>query len=157
LLHVEIEVSSVVPATPERVWARVSTMEGVNHELMPLVRMTCPRRYAGLHLDPDIVPLGERLFRSWILLLGVVPVDWDDLTLVRIEPGHGFLESSTMLSQRRWVHERTLTPVDGGCRVTDRVKFEPRLPGLGRVFLPLFRFFFRHRHRRLARWFDQQE
>ena len=145
--------SSVVPATPARVWARVSTMAGVNYELRPLVSMTCPRRYAGLRLDPDLVPLGERIFRSWILLLGILPIDWDDLTLVRIERGVGFLESSTMLSQRRWVHERTLAAVDGGCRVTDHITFEPRLPGLGRVFLPVFRFFFRHRHRRLARWF----
>src|SRR4029077_13176970 len=127
----EFEVSSVVSATPERVWARVSTMEGVNHELMPLVRMTCPRRYAGLRLDPEIVPLGVRAFRSWVLALGILPVDWDDLTLVRIEPGRGFLEDSTMLSQRRWVHERTLAAVDGGCRVTDHIRFEPRLPGLG--------------------------
>ncbi len=153
----EFEVSSVVPATPERVWARVSTMEGVNHELMPLVRMTCPRRYAGLRLDPAIVPLGVRAFRSWVFALGILPVDWDDLTLVRIEPGRGFLEDSTMLSQRRWVHERTLAPVDGGCRVTDHIRFEPRLPGLGGVFLPLFRFFFRHRHRRLARYFGTKE
>jgi ligand-binding SRPBCC domain-containing protein len=153
----EFEVSSVVPATPEAVWARVSTMDGVNHELMPLVRMTYPRRYAGLRLDPDVVPLGERVFRSWILLLGLLPIDWDDLRLVRIERGRGFLESSTMLSQRRWVHERTLAAVHGGCRVTDRITFEPRLPGLGRVFLPVFRFFFRHRHRRLARYFGREE
>ncbi|HET9471713.1 MAG TPA: hypothetical protein VFO24_11465, partial [Usitatibacter sp.] len=113
--------------------------------------------YAGMSLDPDIVPLGERIFRSWILLLGVLPIDWDDLTLVRIERGLGFLESSTMLSQRRWVHERTLVAVDGGCRVTDHITFEPRLPGSARVFLPVFRFFFRHRHRRLARWFRAEE
>jgi ligand-binding SRPBCC domain-containing protein len=144
------EVSSVVPATPEAVWARVSTMEGVNHELRPLARMTYPKRAAGMRLDPAVVPLGERLFRSWVLLFGFLPVDYDDLTLVRIEPGRGFLESSRMLSQRRWTHERRLEPVAGGCRVTDRIAFEPRLALLGRAFLPVFRFFFRHRHRRLA-------
>ena len=36
--------------------------------------------------------------RSWILLFGVMPVDYDDLGLERIEPGRGFLERSTMLT-----------------------------------------------------------
>jgi len=153
VLH-RFEVSSVVPASPAAVWARVSTIEGINHELTPLARMTCPARFVGL--DPAHVPLGERLFRSWILLFGILPVDFDDLTLVRVEPGRGFLESSTMLSQRRWIHARILEPVDGGCRVTDRIGFEPRLPVGGGAFLALFRFFFRHRHRRLGRFFSTE-
>ena len=153
MLH-RFEVSSVVPASPAAVWARVSTIEGINHELMPLAAMTCPARFAGL--DPATVPLGERLFRSWILLFGVLPVDFDDLTLARVEAGRGFLETSTMLSQRQWVHERILEPVDGGCRVTDRIGFEPRIPGGARAFLALFRFFFRHRHRRLAQFFAKE-
>lgn len=146
------EVSSLVPASPAEVWARVTTIEGINDELMPLARMTCPKRF--VRIDPASVPLGERLFRSWILLLGFLPVEYDDLTLVRIEPERGFLEDSTMLSQRRWIHERMLEPVAGGCRVTDRIRFEPRLPGTGRVFLAVFRLFFRHRHRRLVRHFS---
>jgi len=151
------QVSSIVPATPAVVWDRVATMAGVNHELLPLVRMTCPRTFAGMRLDAAANVLGQRLFRSWVLLFGILPVDWDDLTLVRIEPGRGFLESSTMLSQRRWVHERTLEAVPGGCRVTDRIEFEPRLPVPAGVFLRLFRFFFRHRHRRLGRFFSKEE
>ncbi len=153
-LH-EFQVSSVVPATPAEVWARVSTVEGINFELMPLARMTCPRRFAGI--DPAVVPLGQRLFRSWILLFGLLPIDYDDLTLVRVEAGRGFLESSRMLSQRRWVHERTLEAVPGGCRVTDRIGFEPRLPAAARVFLRVFRLFFAHRHRRLGAFFARKD
>jgi ligand-binding SRPBCC domain-containing protein len=145
------EVASVVAASPAVVWRRVSTIAGVNAELMPLARMTCPAAFAGRSLAD--APLGERAFRSWILLFGVLPVDWDDLCLVRVEPGRGFLESSTMFSQRRWIHERTLEPVAGGCRVTDRVAFEPRLALAGPVFRPVFRFFFRWRHRQLRRAF----
>jgi hypothetical protein len=147
------QVSSVVPATPAEVWARVATIEGVNHELLPLARMTCPREFAGMRLDAAHASPGQRLFRSWILLFGVVPIDWDDLTLVRVDPGRGFLESSTMLSQRRWIHERTLETVPEGCRVTDRIEFEPRLSLPSGLFVGAFRFFFRHRHRRLAGWF----
>jgi hypothetical protein len=146
------EVTSVVPATAAAVWRRVSTMAGVNDELMPLVRMTHPRGMESL--DGTDVPLGEKLFRSWILLFGVVPVDYDDLTLLRVTPGEGFSESSPMLSQRRWSHERVLEDVPGGCRVTDRIAFVPRMAWLGSVYLPIFRAFFHHRHRRLRRFFQ---
>ena len=149
------QVSSVLPATPAEVWARVATIEGVNHELLPFARMTCPRAFAGMRLDAAPVVPGQRLFRSWILLFGILPVDWDDLTLVRVEPDRGFFESSTMLSQRRWIHERTLETVPGGCRVTDRIEFEPRLSLPSGLFHGVFRFFFRHRHRRLAQWFSK--
>jgi hypothetical protein len=150
----EFQVTSVVPATPAAVWARVSTMAGVNAELMPIARMTHP---AGLdRLDGADVPLGRRLFRSWVLLFGVLPVDWDDLTLLRVEPGRGFLESSTLLSQRRWTHERLLEAVPEGCRVTDRVGFEPRLPVLAGVHAAIFHLVFRHRHRRLRRAFARR-
>lgn len=151
----EFRISSLVPASPAEVWARVSTIEGINFELMPLARMTCPAGFVGL--DPARVRLGERLFRSWVLLFGLVPIEYDDLTLLRVEPGRGFLESSRMLSQRRWVHERTLEAVPGGCRVTDRIGFEPRLPGSGRGFLGVFRFFFAHRHRRLRAFFARKD
>ena len=139
-------VSSQLYAPPDVVWERVTSFEGVNHELMPIVRMTAP---AGVEaLRPEEVTIGERLFRSRILLFGLLPIDYDDITLVRIEPGRGFLERSPMLSQRVWEHERTLEPRSGGTLVTDRVEFEPRLPG-GGALRPLFHAVFRHRHRRL--------
>lgn len=151
MARASFEVSSVVPATAAQVWARVSTPQGVNDELLPLARMTWPA--AVDRLDPTTVPLGERICRSWVLLFGFLPVDYDDLTLVRVEPERGFLERSTMLSQRVWQHERTLEPVAGGCRVTDRITFEPRVAPLAPVYRVVFRFFFQHRHRRLRRAF----
>jgi hypothetical protein len=45
-------------------------MRGVNLELFPLVRMTHPH---GLDsLAERRVPLGARVFRSWILLAGIL-------------------------------------------------------------------------------------
>ena len=145
------EVASIVPAAPAAVWDRVTTFEGVNDELMPLVRMTCPP--AMRRIDPATVPLGRPWFRSWLLLFGFLPFDFDHLRLVAIEPGRGFHEDSTMLSQRRWIHRRTLEPVPGGTRVVDRIAFEPRIPGSGALLRPVFRAVFRHRHRRLAAYF----
>ena len=52
----------------------------------------------------------------------------DHLTIVELDPGRRFLERSTMLSIRRWEHERTLVERDGGCEVTDRVTFQMRPP-----------------------------
>lgn len=147
----EFTVRSELAAPREHVWERVSSVAGVNAELRPLVRMTAPRDVE--RFEPETVPIGERLFRSWILLFGVLPIDYDDITLVRVEAGHGFLERSPMLSQRRWEHERTLEDAGGGCRVTDRVRFEPRIGPLAPLLLPLFRAVFRHRHRRLRREF----
>lgn len=133
------------------VWDRVTTPAGINDEMYPYLRMTLPR---GLEsLDPGSVELGERLGRSWILLFGLLPFDYDDICLTRLEPGEGFLERSTMLSQRAWEHERTLKPVEGGCEVTDRVRWEPRIGILASPLRPIFGWFFRHRHRRLVRHF----
>ena len=68
------------------------------------------------------------------LLFGLIPFDYDDLCVERLDPGVGFLERSKMLSARVWEHERTLEPLDGGgTRVTDRVRFEPRVRVAGRV------------------------
>jgi len=134
------------------VWARIASFEGINDEFRPWLRMTAPRdvRAKGL----EAVTLGERLCRSWILLLGVVPFDYDDITLVRLEPGRGFLERSTMLSQREWEHERTIEPDgDGRCTVTDRVAFTPRFRLPASLVTPLVRATFRHRHARLRRRF----
>ena len=148
----ELRVASRVSAPREEVWQRVTTPEGVNGELMPIVRMTLPRGVK--RLDLDSVPVGKPIGRCWILLFGLVPIDWDDLVLERLDPPSGFLERSSMLSMRTWEHERTLEPTpDGGCVVRDRVRFEPRLPVPARALLPLYKTVFRHRHRRLRRHF----
>ena len=148
----EFTISSRLAAPASEVWARVTTAEGVNAELMPLARMTIPRGRADLSIA-DIED-GTTIGRSWVLLFGLIPFDYDDIHLERIEPGRAFHERSTMLSQRRWEHDRTVEP-DGEreCTVTDRVLFEPRLPVPPSLLLPVFRAFFRHRHRRLRRRF----
>ena len=146
----EFVASSRLDAPAERVWEHATTPEGVNDELRPFVRMTHP---ADVGFTPETVVPGERLFRSWILLFGVVPIDYDDITLVRIDPGRGFLERSPMGSQRVWEHERRIEPDGTGCVVVDRVLHQPRAPVGGRWQSKLFRQFFLHRHRRLRRRF----
>jgi ligand-binding SRPBCC domain-containing protein len=152
----EITVASRLEAGPDRVWERVITPAGINDEMRPYLRMTIP---AGVEqLDLASVTPGECLGRSWILLFGLVPFDYDDITLVRIDEGRGFLERSRMLSQRTWEHERTLEPAGGGqCVIRDRVRWEPRLGLPGRPLRRVIHRFFRHRHRRLRRRFGGVE
>jgi hypothetical protein len=147
----EIDVSSELAADADAVWARAIDPAGINYELRPLLRMTIPAGAADFGLDD---PEPGHIGRSWLLLFGFLPFDYDDITVVRVEPGRGFLERSSMLSQRLWEHERTLEPLgEDRCRVTDHLAWEPRLPLPGAWLRPLIGFVFRHRHRRLQRAF----
>lgn len=145
----------MVGVAAERMWARATAPAGINDELRPLLRMTVPHRLKGLTVGD--VPLGEPLGRSWILLLGLIPVEYDDLCLIERDPGRRFLERSSTLTLRTWQHERIVAPIDSGsCRVTDRLGFELRgplaaLPGSTGITQAIVGALFRHRHRRLAR------
>lgn len=147
-----IKTTSYVPAPRETVWDFVTSPEGINYELMPVVRMTVPR---GLRrLGAADIREGERLGRSWILALGLIPFDYDDIFIAELEPGYRFLETSRMLSMCSWRHERTLADWGTGCKITDEVSFElraplARVPGSNRFVRGLVGRVFAHRHRRL--------
>ncbi len=146
----EFRIASTLAAAPAAVWDRATSPEGINAELGPLLRMTVPRGVDSL----DLRQLGPGLLgRSWILLFGFIPFDYDEIGLERIEPERGFLERSTMLSQRLWEHERTLEADGEGTVIVDRLAWEPRLPLPGRLLRPLIAATFRHRHRQLQRHF----
>src|SRR6266508_3108235 len=144
-----IEVSSRLDAAPEEVWNWVVTAEGVNDELRPWLRMTVP----GGDFDLSSVEVGKPIGRSWVLFLGLIPIDYDAINLEEIDEGRGFVERSRMLSQRFWEHIRTIRPVEGGVVLTDAIAWEPRLPVPGSAMRPLFRAIFGHRHRRLRHRF----
>jgi ligand-binding SRPBCC domain-containing protein len=148
-----VERTTAVPAPAEAVWDRVTSIDGINHELRPWMRMTVPRHLRDATLD-DLV-LGEPAGRSWVLALGVIPFDYDDVTVVERGPGLRFLERSPMGSMRLWQHERYVEPDgDGACTVTDRLTFEPRVRAATRLARGLVERIFAHRHRRLLAWFD---
>ena len=63
-----------------------------------------------------------------------------------------------MASMRRWVHDRTVIAApSGSTEVIDVVTFSPRwaLVPIGPVLRSVLAAFFRHRHRRLARYFTR--
>ena len=152
MVGVEVVRSVVVPAPRELVWARVVTPEGIDHELRPVLSMTMPRA----HRDATIadVPVGEPLGRAWLRLGGVLPVEYDALQLVDVDPPRSFHERSSMAMARVWEHRRTLEELaDGSTLVTDRLRLVPRVPLPAPLLRTLVGALFEHRQRRLAAWF----
>lgn len=124
----------------------------MNREFRPFLRMTFPSDIGDLTVGWQP---GKRLFRSWLLLAGIVPIDYDDVVFEEVEPGQRFLERSTLLSQRVWEHERRIEPTRGGSRVTDRVYFVPRWAWLAGLYRFVFSAVFRWRHHNLRRLFGE--
>lgn len=148
------QIRSALATGADEVWAHVTTPAGINGELAPWLRMTIPREMRGRTLRD--VKVGQPLGRSWLLLFGVVPIEYDDIALDGLD-ALGFSEASTMLTQRRWRHDRRIEPTPTGCAVSDRVAWVPRFPGAGllpRFIVPVL---FRHRHAQLRRRFGAAE
>jgi ligand-binding SRPBCC domain-containing protein len=151
--EVHFEITSPLTAPADVVWKHAGSMAGVNYELMPLVRMTAPRRFRELHIE-DWVSANENtrtgIFTSLILLGGILPYDLHFFGMERVDPGRGFAEHSTTLFMRHWRHTRRVEPTgDSSCTVTDVIACTPRLPLIAPLVRPIFRLVFAHRHRRL--------
>jgi hypothetical protein len=144
-------ISTPLRASAGQVWDHASTFAGVNRELWPLARMTCPP--ALRRLTPEAFPVGRTAFRSWILLFGLLPVEYDDFTLVELEPGRGFYEVSRLLTLREWRHRRSVRTAEAGCVVRDEIVLVPRWRGTGWLLAWIYRRVFAWRHRRLRRLF----
>lgn len=140
------EIISRLDADADDVWRFVTSPEGINEELSPWLRMTMPGPMRGRGVAD--VPVGVPLGRSWLLLFGVLPVEYDAISLDSLEPG-AFRERSSMATLRSWRHDRRVRPCEGGCEVTDRLGWQARLPGSGGVAAQIVAALFRHRHRRL--------
>ena len=148
------EVSSVIKdADIEEVWDRVETWTGVNYELGPLLRMTIPKDYPRVS---DIPADGNVHFTSYIMVLGILPIDAHRLSLQSIDPPHFFDERSSNFMMRVWTHRRTLEAVDDGVRVTDRCTMQPRAIFPSGLMAFVFHQVFKRRHRRLVRYYARK-
>ncbi len=154
---VVVERLTALPLDAAAVWGRITTPEGIRHELLPVASMTMPPGLRGRTVDAADELLGQPLGKAWVLLFGVLPVDYDDMAIVAYEPGRYFHERSRMLMLRRWEHERWVTPTgDGTCEVRDRLTFEPRLAPLAPLARRIVGALFTHRQRRLHSWCARQ-
>lgn len=148
---IALRFESLLATDVDRLWQHASSMAGVNHELMPLVRMSYPADRVALP-QGEAVPK-EVLFQSWLLLFGVLPFDRHALRLLDVRPGRGFDEDSTSWLQSRWVHKRRLVAQPRGVLVTDELEVTPRLRFAAPLTAFIVRQIFLHRHRRLRRRF----
>jgi hypothetical protein len=138
---------SLLSVSPQGAWSWATSVAGIAAELRPLLRMTTPPGITNI-LDLD-VHLGRPLFRSWVLLFGVLPIDRSDLTLIHLDLGHRLVEQSPMFSMKLWRHERTIEPCENGCTLTDRLEFQPRVVvGVTSWFIAAV---FTHRHEVIRR------
>jgi hypothetical protein len=158
-----LEFSSHVKASRAQVWSGVTSFVGVNQEFFPILRMTCPD--PSMRLTPDLVS-AKPLFRSWLLLFGIFPVEFDLLCITKVMENQFFEENSSMGFMSEWNHQRYLSDGsqgkdrDGGNKegginlnrgtvVTDRLSFRPRIPGTGWLLTWIVKLLFWYRHRRL--------
>jgi ligand-binding SRPBCC domain-containing protein len=150
---IELERTTALRAAPAEVWRHVTSIDGINRELAPWLRMTVPSEARRLTIDDALDSLGDALIVSRVLLFGVLPVERMRLTIVALEPGHRFVEQSPMLTMRSWRHERTVEPTADGCRLSDRLSFEPLVRASSPLLRRLVGALFAHRHRRLVERF----
>ncbi|MEK8029814.1 hypothetical protein AACH06_03180 [Ideonella sp. DXS29W] len=148
LMHVmhELVVQSRIAVHPEALWNEQS-IATVNFELGPWIWMSAPATWQGVKLkDWD----GQRrLFTSWVLLLRILPLDRHAFGTLDLSQPLSFVEHSSSWMNHRWRHERHARAVPGGCEVTDRVSFTPRIPLLAPLLKAIYLAVFRHRHARL--------
>ncbi|MCK5050263.1 MAG: hypothetical protein KAS53_00895 [Candidatus Cloacimonetes bacterium] len=145
------QVQSTLEASCEEVWTQVFQMEGVNAELSPWMKMTYPLEMN--RFDPEMTPIGKLVFRSTILVFGLIPIDYYNLSFVKIDSPTQFHEQSSSIGFKKWTHIRTLETVERGCRLTDKVEYEPRIPILGGALHPVFLGLFKHRQKYLRKKF----
>ncbi len=143
---IEFECSSEHNVDVEMLRENTFSMSGVNFELSPLVRMTFPRRYSDMSILEW--PKNQHVFTSVLLLFGVIPFDYHKFIFVALEKD-GFEECSSTLMNKEWCHKRTIVASGGTSLVIDKVSYQPRLPFVGLLMKPIYKFTFERRHKRL--------
>lgn len=134
---------------PEDLWGELS-IDTVNYELFPWIRMSAPRVWRNVKLM-DWNNNGP-LFSSWVLLLGVLPIDRHAFGSLDLSQSLRFVETSSSWINRIWRHERILKATPNGCEVTDKVSFSPRIPIASALLERIYLLVFAHRHSRLKEW-----
>lgn len=150
---IRLHFETTVGASADQVWQRVSTMQGVNAELGPWLRMSYPAEMSDLKAPG--LPSNGPAFSSWLLLCGLLPIDRHHLGFDRILRGIGFDERSHSWTQRIWIHHRRVVATPQGARIADELEFEPRLSFMAPLLKAMVTATFRHRHRRLAETFGR--
>jgi hypothetical protein len=157
-------ITSTLNASPDQVHNDITSMDGVNRELSPLLRMTVNDSRLKNGILPEFDEDSPQfLFSSWILLFGCIPIDLHFLHMNKNVRGKGFVENSNSLLNKKWQHIRVIKKTDNGCKLTDRIEYTPRafvycLTCVFGVLLITFfiRFIFWNRHRNLMNYYNSK-
>jgi ligand-binding SRPBCC domain-containing protein len=150
-MAVEVSFTCILDAPPEMVWERAGRMSGINDELWPLAKMTCPAHLDRIAAPPHAV--GGPPVHSWMLAFGVVPIERRSIVFEVLEEGR-FVDCSTGWLHGRWRHDRSVVAVgDGTTLLTDKLLLEPHVRLMDVIVRPTVSRTFRRRHRRLRRHF----
>lgn len=125
---ISLRFESKLQAPRERVWEWITSIRGISAEMWPFFRMTAPKGVSSLN-DVQIKP-GVRMFRSYVFLFGILPIDYSDMTLLELDVGQGFTEQSPMGSMKLWRHERRIVPCPSdpnAVLLVDQLTFQPRM------------------------------
>lgn len=151
-MAIELRFSSVLEAPPDVVWERAGRVSGINDELWPLAKMTCPAHLDRIAAPPHAV--GQPPVHSWMLVLGVVPIERRTIQFDLLEEGR-FVDCSTGWLNGRWRHDRSVAARDDGSTLLiDKLVLESRVRLMRVLLRPTVTWMFRRRHRRLRRHFD---
>ena len=122
------------------------TLGGVNYELGPFLKMTCPKEWEQRPLTEW--QTGMPLFRSVIFALWVLPIDVHSFYMERVS-ARGFEERSSSWMNSLWAHKRSIESDGAFCKIHDVVEFTPRVKILGGLAALIYQSVFKHRHKRL--------
>ena len=125
---ITLRFESELQAPVARIWEWITSIDGIAAEMWPFFRMTFPKGVRSLN-DVQVRP-GVRMFRSYVFLFGVLPIDYSDITLMELTPGQGFIEQSPMGSMKLWRHERRIVPSTSNptaALLVDQLTFQPRM------------------------------
>eukprot|EP01038_Epipyxis_sp_PR26KG_P007947 gene7947-10783_t len=78
------QISSNFLVDRRELWDHIVSMPNINKELMPYIRMTYPANRSSIKDSEEIIPFGQTLFVSVLLLFGLIPIDLHWLRLDRI-------------------------------------------------------------------------
>lgn len=131
--------SSLLPASPDAVWAAIKRPRTFALVVRPLFAMPALARFAGQVARPDLEGSG------WVLLFGVLPLEHRTIRIVAVDDGERRMETAERAGViRSWRHVLHVEPQDGGARYTDEVTFDAGV--LTSALRPLIGGIFRYRH-----------
>ncbi len=142
-----VELSTHLAAEPAVVWEHVQTSRLLHYVARGMIRFL-----------PKGKPFPERWqageYRTWMLLLGVIPLGWQAIR-IELPPSSGgklvVRDNGYGPLIRRWDHWIEISPEGGGTRYVDRVHIEAGIltPAIW-LFARLFYAYRQHRWHRLV-------